>query len=147
VVEDDKDASRLGFEVRARGWKAFATLEHATTGRLMTVRCEAPPKEGADREEEVVFDLLFAPGGIEREVVAAATSAQVAKDVTAPVCQLADVRRPQVIIDLRGLIGAATHAESDVARRLVGLITERGYDRGNDLRGDLEKLIVENPQD
>ena len=49
--------------------------------------------------------------------------------------------RLQDIIDLRNLIREATDSEILLAKNLIDLITERGYNRKKDLHGELDKYI------
>ena len=52
-----------------------------------------------------------------------------------------DERRPQDLVDLRGLMGQASAADLALARRAIDLITARGYHRGRDLAAELQRLV------
>jgi hypothetical protein len=98
----------------------------------------------SDGDDGVVVDLLFASSGIEPEIVAAAETVEVVPGLSMPIATTGhlialkllardDQTRPQDRADLRALRSAATAADLAVAREAVGLITERGFNRGRDL--------------
>jgi hypothetical protein len=97
---------------------------------------------------DVVVDLLFASSGIENEVVASAERLEVLPRLTAPVATTAHLialkvlpGRGQDLTDLGYLIPSASPTDLDAARDAVKLIQARGFDRGQDIVADLEKLI------
>jgi hypothetical protein len=53
-----------------------------------------------------------------------------------------DSRRPQDRADLTALLRVATPEELVRARQAIALVTTRGYDRGRDLAGDLDRLLA-----
>jgi hypothetical protein len=53
-----------------------------------------------------------------------------------------DDTRPQDIVDLRALTVEAREDDLTLARHSLALITERGYDRGKDLQGDVDALLA-----
>ena len=53
-----------------------------------------------------------------------------------------DDTRPQDVIDLRNLLIEATVDDIAMARSALGLIAERGYDRGKSLQADLDALLA-----
>jgi hypothetical protein len=71
AVHTDEEAELLIHALVGRGYQVEASVENESTGRLATIRLIRP------EEPAVVVDLLFASSGIEREVVAAATSLKV----------------------------------------------------------------------
>lgn len=124
----------------------MGTVEQVATGRLATVRMHAGHDDGP------VIDLLFASSGIEAEVVAAAEPLDVLDDLRIPVATTAhlialkllsrdDERRPQDLVDLRGLIAKASSDDLAQARRAIGLITARGYHRSRDLEAELRRVL------
>ena len=53
-----------------------------------------------------------------------------------------DPGRPQDAADLATLIPMATPADLKKVGELVGLIEDRNFHRGRDLKGDLERLVA-----
>jgi hypothetical protein len=149
AVADDREAERVVGFFLGSGYSLLSMLEQTATYRLATARL-LPPGESA---AGAVLDLLFASCGIETEVVAAADTVELFRDLRAPVAQVGhlialkvlsrdDDTRPQDIIDLRALIVEATPDDLEMARAALGLIAERGYDRGKDLQADYEALLA-----
>jgi predicted nucleotidyltransferase len=130
------------------GFSAIAVVEQEATGRMATVRL-LPPGE---TEEGVVVDLLFASSGVETEVVHSADRIAVFPDTELPVATLAhlvalkvlaaDETRPQDDVDLQGLLHEATDADIRETRRILGLITERGFARNRDLRSRFDEALA-----
>jgi len=98
------------------------------------------------------LDLTFEMSGIEREVVAAATQAEVEPGTSLPVAHRGHLialkvlaydekKRPHDRVDIHALLKKATAADVTLARKAVKLITQRGYNRGRDLAGDLEQFV------
>jgi predicted nucleotidyltransferase len=148
AVSGDAEAEALIQRLRAIGYEVTALVEQDAVGRLATVRLAL-----AGDTEGPVMDLLFASSGIEREIVAGADPldllpglrvkvARVEHLIALKVLSRDDERRPQDLVDLRALIGAATHAEVMRAREALGLILARGYHRGRELLPLLESLLV-----
>jgi hypothetical protein len=147
VVASDTEAESLVRCLLGRGYGVLATVEQQATGRLATVRL-LPPGED---EEGIVLDLLFASSGIEPEVVATSEALEILPGLTLPVARTShlialkvlsrdDVRRPTDLADLRSLIPRASPADLEEARRLLSLISERGYHRDRDLLSSLQQL-------
>lgn len=146
AVDDDASAESLIRELRGNGYEVTALVEHEASRRIATVRLGSV----ADRDAPIV-DLLFASSGIEREVAISAEPMELFETVVVPVASVGalialkllardDEHRPQDGIDLARLKAAAGPADLDEARRLVGLIEERGYARGRDLVAALDVL-------
>jgi hypothetical protein len=76
----------------------------------------------------VVVDLLFASSGIEPEVIGAAD-----RD---------DRQGPQDHDDLVLLLAVSLVQELQRAREAVLLITERGFQRGRDLKASLQTFLA-----
>ena len=147
AVNSDAEAEAVIGRLVAAGCRVIATVEQVATGRLATVRLLV----GSAAEAPVV-DLLFASSGIEGVVVANAEPLEVLDGVQIPVAATAhliamkllsrdDERRPQDLVDLRGLMGQASAADLALARRAIDLITARGYHRGRDLAAELQRLV------
>ncbi|MGH8958629.1 MAG: nucleotidyl transferase AbiEii/AbiGii toxin family protein [Acidimicrobiia bacterium] len=142
-VRDDSMAEEIVRNLAARGYRPDLVQEHER-GRLATVRLANP-------ESPIFSDLLFASSGIEPEVVAAAESLEVLPRFEVPVATTGhlialkllardDRVRPADADDLRALAAIAVGADWEVARSAVGLIRERGYERGRDLETALSEL-------
>ena len=149
-VASDRDAEATVWALKERGYEISMVLEHETTGRLSTLRLQAPGAE----QEGVVVDVLFASSGIEPELVSAAELLEVTHAVTMPVARIGDLialktlarddrRRPQDAGDLRALLRAANPEDLALARAAVKLITARGYHRGRDLDALLAQAIAD----
>lgn len=147
-VEEDREAEAIVESLRQAGFRIAMFLERDEDGRLATVRL----KSGDD--VEVFVDLLFATSGIENEVTADATPLEVfpgffVKLATIPALIAMKLlsadwgRRPQDIIDLQSLLNNAVPDEIAIARRLLDLITERGFNRNKDLQQDLDGYIAQ----
>jgi hypothetical protein len=150
AVTDDRDAQSLVRSLQADGYRVLGLLEQETTGRLATVRLGS--SEFGD--EGVVLDLLFASSGVEPEVVGSAEELELFEGMRAPVATVAslialkvlsrdDALRPQDRVDLVALVRLASADDLTEARRLLGLIDERGFGRGRDLPAHLDTLIAE----
>ena len=146
AVADDPEAEQIVRSFSAGGYQILQVLEHDVTNRLSTVRLVS------SGEAEVFVDLLFASSGIEYEVVSTAEDIEIFPDLPVKVATIpslialkvlsADAKdRLQDIIDLRNLIREATDSEILLAKNLIDLITERGYNRKKDLHGELDKYI------
>ena len=147
-VQNDAEAEKLIGDLRALGYEVLETVEQETTGRFATARLLPPPGES----EGVVVDLLFASSGIEAEVVRSAELVEALPDLDVPVAGLAELialkllaqdddTRPQDSSDLAALAHLATARDFKAVRRLVRLIEDRGFNRGRDLLGSLDKLL------
>ena len=147
AVEHDREAEAVVRSLRSAGYRVLAIVEQETTGRIATVRLAAEP----DRDDGVVLDLLFASSGVEREIVESSDDMEVFEGLSASIASVAglialkilardDVNRPQDRVDLVSLLRVASASDLAAADRLLGLITERGYDRGKDLAADFSML-------
>lgn len=143
----DKEAETLIHALRAHGFLIAAVVEQEAVGRLATVRLSQSTDPSAP-----VVDLLFASSGIEAEIVAEAEPIELLPSLTIRVARVGhliamkvlsrdDVRRPQDLVDLRGLLRVAGVDELDRARRSLSLITARGYHRGRDLTAEMDRLF------
>jgi predicted nucleotidyltransferase len=147
AVRDDHEAEQIVADLAPTGLRVATLLEQTATGRLATVRLSL------EYDDNAVIDLLFASCGIEPEVVAAATVAELVRGLRVPVATIGhlialkvlsrnDDTRPQDIIDLRALIVEATDDDLTMARDGLALIAERGFDRGKSLQTDLDALLA-----
>jgi hypothetical protein len=148
AVADDREAERYIWALRQRGYAIHAPLEQEAIGRLATVRLLAPREHEAGG---IIADLLFASSGIEPEVVAAGQPLEIVPGFIVPVATVghllalktlsASPLRPQDTTDALALIATATPEDLDQARASLDLITARGFNRGKDLRAELDQLL------
>jgi hypothetical protein len=143
AVASDAEAEDVVHRLRGRGYQPAEIIEQEYVERLSGVRLERG-------DSDVVVDLLFASSGIEDEVVAAATRIEVLPGLSAPVATTGHLialkilaGRNQDLTDLESLVPGASPADLEAARGAVGLIHSRGFNREQDVVGDLEKVISE----
>lgn len=142
AVADDAASEALIHQLRGRGYTPLEIVEHEYLDRLSTVRLVADPLD-------VALDLLFASSGIEKEIIAAATSVEILPDLRLPVASTGHLialkvlaRRGQDLVDLDALLATASAADLGVAREAVVLIAARGFNRGQDIVADLEQVLA-----
>jgi len=150
VVRDDTEAEQLIGKLVDLGYRVEAQLEQTAQHRLAAVRLLPP---GADPEGGLLVDLSFAVSGIEREVVEGAERVTVIEQLDAPVAATAHLLALKVLAespervhdrhDARALIARLSPEDLAQARRLLELISQRGFDRGKDLSAVLDQLIAE----
>lgn len=123
-------------------------LENRATGRLATVRVVAPGQDA----DGVVVDLLFESSGIEAEVVAMAEAIEVLPGIELPVARTGHLLalkilagRAKDIADAVALARAATPTDVELARSSFGLMRARHCDRGRDLDGILDRVLLGEP--
>jgi hypothetical protein len=149
AVARDRDAERAVHALQQRGYHVQALVEQEAAGRLATARLVP---RGGD-ETAIVLDVLFASSGIEPETADAADVLEILPGLRVPVAGVGhllalkllsrdDRTRPQDRVDLTQLLQVASPSDLDVARRVVGLIHARGFQRDRDLARDLEQLIA-----
>lgn len=100
----------------------------------------------------VHVDLLAASSGIESEIVGAAGRVSVEGAGELPVATAEDLlackvlsmsdRRPQDLIDARGLVLANPEIDLELVRRRLALIRTRGFHREQDLDSKLDTLLA-----
>lgn len=145
-VRGDDEAEDVVRRISARGYVIGAVLQHETQSRLSAVRMTHPDRPA------VVLDLLFASSGIEPEIVERAQQIEALPGLTVLVAAVGDLialkllarddrSRPADLDDLRSLTAIATPEDVATAEGAVGLIHERGFDRGRDLPDALRRLI------
>lgn len=143
AVADDSEAEGVVHRLYGRGYQPVEVLEQEYVKRLSGVRLERS-------ESDVIVDLLFASSGIENEVVASATRLEVLPRLSAPVATIGHLialktlaGRNQDLTDLGTLIPAASAGDLEAAQEAVRLIQARGFNREQDVRADLDKLIAD----
>jgi len=149
AVSSDAQAEALIHQLQQRGFRLTALVEQVGTGRLATARL-IPPGED---EHGMIVDLLFASSGIEPELVASAERLDIGAGAVVNVARpghlvvlklLSEdpVSRPQDGVDLCALRTVLDDAEIARAQRACGLIQERGFHRGRDIRAHLVALLA-----
>jgi Nucleotidyl transferase AbiEii toxin, Type IV TA system len=146
AVESDRQAEKLIWELRGRGYSIIDHLEQDYVDHLATVRLGLPGQE----EGGAVVDLLFASSGLEPEIVESAELLEVLPGLAVPVATLGYLLalkvlagRPQDITDIQALLAQATAADIQHAREALLLISRRGFDRQKDLLAEFAKLLAE----
>ena len=147
TAEDDA-AEHVTQALIRRGFRLDVLVEQEAVGRLATARLLFP----GESEGGLFLDLLFASSGIEPEIVAAADWVESVLGLRVRVARRGHLlalkllsrspERPQDQWDLVALLKTAGPADLEDARSAVRLITERGFNRGKDLAGDLEELLA-----
>jgi hypothetical protein len=143
-VADDADAEQLVRNLGQRGYRAVATVEHETAHRLSTIRLL-----GTDG---IRVDLLFASSGIEREIVERANPVEIASAGFIPVAAAEELLAMKVLsmtdtrlqdrLDAQRLLQLVPNLDLARVRADLQCISERGFDRGQDLASKLESLLV-----
>jgi hypothetical protein len=141
-VVDDVEAEGLVYTLRNHGYTAVATVEHETRHRLSTVRLMSPPG--------VKVDLLFASSGLEAEVVERATGVRLGAAGNVAVAQAEELlalkvlsmteQRLQDRSDAQQLLLHNPNLDIERVRQNLRLISERGFDRGQNLQEKLASL-------
>lgn len=150
AAASDEEAEALLYALMQRGYTPIAVVEQKATGRLATARLVFT----GETEDSVVVDLLFASSGIEADVVARATRLVVLPALSVPVATIGDLLalkalarddrcRPQDAADLRALLVEATPTDLAEARAAAAEVTRRGFHRGRDVEGEVERAIRE----
>lgn len=110
------------------------------------------PGEWGGADGAVLADLLFASSGIEEQIARQADLLEVLPNVFIPVAKTGHLLamkvlalrpnrpqdRPQDLTDIRELLRVAGPEEIERCRGAIDAISIAGYDRGKDLRAELE---------
>ncbi len=145
TVSGDAQVEALVRSLGESGYRVVALVEHEARKRLATVRLRAP--------SGTVVDLLAASSGIEAEVVERAEAVAIDGVGSIPVARAEELlalktlsmtdARPQDRMDARALLAVNPGLDLEVVRDLLRRITERGFDRGQDLAAKLGKVVAE----
>jgi hypothetical protein len=143
AVADDAEAEALVYTLRARGYRAVASVEHQARGHLATVRLLSP--------SGVKVDLLFASSGIEREIIERAGIVALPAVGDIPVARAEELlamkvlsmtdRRLQDRIDAQKLLACNLDLDLVSVQDNLRVILERGFDRGEKLQEKLSSLL------
>ncbi|MCC6932924.1 MAG: nucleotidyl transferase AbiEii/AbiGii toxin family protein [Deltaproteobacteria bacterium] len=144
AIDNDDQAESLIKELLGIGYEIDTVLENTKAKRLATMRLKAV-------NSGVIIDFIFASCGIENEVVQKATEEEVFPGLLVKVATIAcliamklvsanDSTRIQDIIDLRNLKQEATEIDLAEVKKLVALITSRGFNQDKDLQQIFSKI-------
>jgi hypothetical protein len=142
TAADDAAAEATAFALTSEGFTVLASVEQEAIGRLATVRLRSP--------EGVVCDLIFATCGIEAEVIDAADIVEALPRVRVPTASVEGLlamktlsvtpRRPRDLEDIAAMLRAEPEFDAALLDDLLGLIEQRGYARGQDLKAKWASL-------
>lgn len=145
TVASDAAMEALVRDLAGDGYRTIATVEHELRKRLATARIES--------RTGIVVDLLAASCGVEPEVVARATAVAMEGVGELPVARAEELlamkvlsmteRRLQDRLDATNLLIVNPSLALGEVRGLLELITQRGFNRGQDLTGKLDALVEE----
>jgi hypothetical protein len=145
-VGDENLANDLVRRFHLRGWMdrpEGAVFQRRDTGGLALVRLVR--ELGS---EKPCVDLIFSLAGIEREVVAGATPAEIAPGFVLPVSRIGHLialkllaGRSHDLGDLGALLEQSTEVDQNLAFESLALIEERNFHEGRNLRAELEAFI------
>ena len=144
AVSGDAQVEALVRSLGESGYRVVALVEHEARKRLATVRLRAP--------SGIVVDLLAASSGIEAEVVERAEPVAIEGVGSIPVARAEELLalktlsmtdlRPQDRMDALALLAVNPGLDVEVVRELLRWITERGFDRGQDLLAKLGSVLA-----
>lgn len=148
AVSGDEHAEGILFQLGRLGYVVRATVEHDAVGRLATARLQ--------HSCGIVCDLIFATCGVEAEIIRDAEpldlfdEVQVMTATTEGLLAMkvlsATDQRPRDLEDIRSLTQAQPDYDERRLLELLRLITERGFQRQQDLfakwSGFKERFLV-----
>jgi len=142
AVRNDSEAEQVTSLLAAQGYRVTLVLDQTAADRLAMVRITEPTG--------ISIDLLFSSSGIEPEIVENAEKLEVVRGLELPVARTGDLIAMKLLsvepgresdaVDLTNLAKVATDDDWSRADYAVRLIVTRGYGRGRDLVGDLDRL-------
>jgi len=147
-VSDDAQAESVIYVLQNGGYQVVTVVEQQATGRLATARLLPP----GSNQRGVLVDLLFASSGIEAEIADAAQVLAITATLSLPVARIGhliatkvlareDRSRPQDLDDIHALLAESDSEDVSEARKLLLLITDRGYHRGKNLSADFDEIM------
>lgn len=145
VALDDSAIELLVRDLRAAGYRIDTLLEHETAQRIATVRMRT--------RAGILVDILCGSSGIEPEIVLGATIMTLPEAGDIAVAQREELlamkilsmtdKRLQDRIDARALVASPPPLNLERVRLRLRQISERGYDRGQDLAAKLATVLAE----
>lgn len=146
-VSDEAQANRLKDSLLSRGYTNPQVLMHTTPTRRMGWRVFIPPSG----ESSIPLDILVAACGIEKEIVAGATTIEILPGLSLPVASIGHLIAMKVLsqnrferlqdrVDLMALLRSATEQDRTTVERALGEIMQRGLAGGRDLLTELRDL-------
>lgn len=144
AVDGDQDAEQVVAMLTARGYLVETVLEHKAVGRMATVRLMAPGKG----LKGVLIDLFFASSGVEPEIVENADLVEIWPGMSVPLATTGHLvalkvlsSRPKDLEDITFLLANASPEDLESARKMLAMITERGYHRDKNLLAILNGIL------
>jgi hypothetical protein len=135
AVAGDEEAERVIFQLSQRGYVVATTVEQDAVGRLATARLLHP--------SGIMCDLIFATCGVEAEIISDAEPLDVFEDFDVTTAKTegllamkvlsASDQRPRDLEDIRALLKMGPDYDEPRLLELLGLITDRGFHREQDL--------------
>jgi predicted nucleotidyltransferase len=146
-VTGEEQASSLKDFLLSRGYTNPQVLMHTSPTRRMGWRVFIPPS----RETRIPLDLLFVACGIEREIVANATTIEILPGLSLPVASLAHLIAMKVLsqnrfdrlqdrVDLIALLQSATEQDRITVHRALREMSKLELAGGRDLAAELRDL-------
>lgn len=142
AVAGDEEAERVIFQLSQMGYVVATTVEQDAVGRLATARLAHP--------SGIICDLIFATCGVEAEIIFDAEPLDVFEDFDVTTAKTegllamkvlsASDQRPRDLEDIRALLQAGPDYDESRLLELLGLITDRGFHRKQDLRAKWNAL-------
>ena len=146
-VSGDEQADRLKDFLLSRGYTNPQVLMHTSPTRRMGWRVFIPPS----REASIPLDILVTACGVEKDIVASATTIEILPGLSLPVASLGHLIAMKVLsqnpferlqdrVDLRALLQSATGQDRSTAERALRAISKLELACGRDLVAELSDL-------
>jgi len=146
-VTSDEEAEDIIRSISSLGLIAETILENSALGSISTVRLVNPTSS-----RKIYTDLLFRSCGIEEEIVSSSTDEKLFPGERAfPVATIPALiamkclsytpeLRSKDLDDLKGLLQQSSMQQREESARLVKLIQDRGFARGEDLISKFNRI-------
>jgi len=146
-VTGQEQADNLKDLLLSKGYTNPQILMHTAPTRRMGWRVFIPPS----KEASIPLDLLVAACGIEKEIVASATTIEILPGLSLPVASLGHLIAMKVLsqnaldrlqdrVDLLALLRNATEQDRIVVEHSLKEIRARGFSEGRDLVAELHEI-------
>ena len=146
-VPNEQQADNLKDLLLTKGYANPQLLMHTTPTRRMGWRVFIPPS----REASIPLDILVTACGIEKNIVASATTIEILPGLSLPVASLGHLIAMKVLsqnsfdrlqdrVDLLALLRNATEQDRIVVERSLKEIVDRGFASGRNLVEELHEI-------
>ncbi len=146
-VPNEQQADNLKDLLLTKGYTNPQLLMHTTPTRRMGWRVFIPPS----REASIPLDILVTACGIEKNIVASATTIEILPGLSLPVATLGHLIAMKVLsqnsfdrlqdrVDLLALLRNATEQDRIVVERSLKEIVDRGFASGRNLVEELHEI-------